>query len=152
MENPSQMPSTDALLKANFTDVQWLQYYKNVWTRNAVARAIDVQNDRNILAVKPDAEVIEEDHMGVQRGTTIKQRLEYRKLALKDALDIVKAIETLSAIAPENFAKEVFSDEALAPAVDEIKAVEVTPEPTPAESTEKKDEPTDGTLSSEAKV
>lgn len=109
---PEQTMKT--LMSKNPTTKEWLRYYRNIWVRNAVARAIDVQNDENAYAIKPDAFVIEEDAMGQQHNVPILKRLEMRKLGVQDALDVVKACDVMLAVPEAEFFDRFFSEKALA--------------------------------------
>lgn len=117
-ESSTTLPTSAELAQRDFTPQQWLQYYKNVWTRNAVARTIDVKVDEAIKAINPE-EPVDSD---TQRGEviTVKERLEHRKILVQDALDLCDAIEKLMQIAPEEFVKLTWSKEALAVATDMI--------------------------------
>jgi hypothetical protein len=51
------MPGKDALCNEAFSPAQWLNYYLNVWTRNLVARTIDVETDRQLKEIDPERPV-----------------------------------------------------------------------------------------------
>lgn len=138
METSTTLPTAAELAKRDYTPQEWLQYYKNIWTRNAVARTIDVKVDEAIKATNPE-ELVDSD---TERGqaVTVKERLEHRKILVQDALDLCEAIEKLMQIAPEEFVKSTWSKEALAVAADMMPETpaEVTgedqPVPTPEEA------------------
>lgn len=137
-ETSTTLPASAELAQRDFTPQQWLQYYKNIWTRNAVARTIDVKVDEAIKAVNPEEPVDSDTERG--QVITVKERLEHRKILVQDALDLCEAIEKLMQIAPEEFVKSTWSKEALAVATDMIPETpaeginEEQPVPTPEEA------------------
>ena len=129
-----------------------------------MARVIDVQTDKSILAKDANAELVEQDQFGNQRVVKIKDRLEDRKILVQDALDIIRSADELLEIAKDDAAllRATLSEKALAPAPDktpaeEVKVAETVTPATPAENVEPKVEgatptpPADDT-SNEAKV
>lgn len=127
------MPGMAELTKNNYGPKEWLTYYKNVWTRNIIARAIDVQTDISALAIDPEGEVVEQDMMGNTKIVPIKERLEMRKIAIQDAQDIIDAIDALLVSANDttvDFAQKYFSKEALAVQPEEKKSDESQAETT----------------------
>lgn len=117
MTDPVQtMPTNDTLCNENFTPRQWLLYYKNIWTRNLIARTIDVQTDVVLKSKTPDERV-----QGAEGNIiTAKERLEERKMIVQDALNLIEAIDFLLAIPEEEFEAKTWSKEALAVAEDMI--------------------------------
>lgn len=113
------MPSMDALAKTKYTPADWLLYYRNIWSRNLVARTIDVYSDKVTKEKNPNETVASDDgaHMPV------KQRLEMRKIAVQDALDLIKSIDDLIAQG-DKFEDMNWSDAALAIAPDMLKKPE----------------------------
>jgi len=103
------LPDVKDMVKNGYTKSHWLQYYKNLWTRNAVAMAIDVQGDKVRKAEDPEMSV--EDN---NQSMPVKIRLENRKIKLQDYLDVITAIDTLMAIEESELDAKVFSKEALA--------------------------------------
>ena len=103
------MPSFDTLTKQQYTAQEWMQYYKNIWVRNLVARTIDVKNDQKLKAKNPDELVMGEDG----NPLPVKVRLENRKIVVQDALDLIATIDELLAISGDTFAATVWSEEAL---------------------------------------
>jgi hypothetical protein len=112
------MPDISSLCANTYTKKQWLNYYKNVWTRNLMARAIDVQTDATLKAKNPE-EIVQTDD---QRQVPVKERLEIRKMLVQDALDLIVGIDALLIIAEKDneFQTLVLSPEALAVAKDMI--------------------------------
>lgn len=102
------MPSLDAMTKVEYTAKDWLMFYKNVWTRNLVARTIDVQRDRMFKEQNPDMIV---EYNG--EGVTVKRRLEQFKMHVEDALAIVRAIELLRCQTDEELEHNNWSPDAL---------------------------------------
>lgn len=132
-ENVVQMmPSVKELVTMQFTNKHWLQYYLNIWTRNTMAMAIDVQFDKVMKANNPEAMVEYEGQL-----IPVKTRLENRKIKLQDYLDIVAAIKHLMSIADDEFEAKVLSKEALAVDEDMLPKEEVKEELAP-EITEEK--------------
>lgn len=125
------MPNVVDLTKRKITAQEWLQYYQNIWTRNAVARTVDVKVDEALKAINPD-ELVES---GMNDGGVIpvKERLEHRKILVQDALDISEAIGKLIAHTPEEFEKSEWSKEALAVAKDMMPVESNVMDETPVE-------------------
>lgn len=128
------MPSVKELVTMQYTNKHWLQYYLNIWTRNSMAVAIDVETDKALKLQNPEEEV-EHVEDSVRMVITVKERLEKRKILLQDYLDRIAGIKYLLSIADEEFEAKVLSKEALAVAEDmlpkeEVKEEEPTPEPT----------------------
>ena len=46
MDPITNMLVLDGLTKKSYSPKEWLQYYKNVWGRNVIARTVDVKTDR----------------------------------------------------------------------------------------------------------
>ena len=140
-ENVVQMmPTVKELVTMQFTNKHWLQYYLNIWTRNSMAVAIDVQTDKALKLQNPEEEV-EHVEDNVKMIIPVKDRLEKRKILLQDYLDRITGIKYLLSIADEEFEAKVLSKEALAVDEDmlpkeEVKSEEVTPEPTEEKPTE----------------
>lgn len=110
------------------TPREWLIYYKNIWTRNAVARAIDVNTDQVLKVTTPDAVFLDQN---TGQTITVAERLENRKISVQDALDIIAGADRLLATPDEEFEKTYFSAEALKVSPDMIPspfAAELTPE------------------------
>lgn len=123
MDPVQNMPILDALANKDYSPSQWLQYYKNVWTRNLIARVVDVETDRTIKAANPNEDVQLND------GSTNKigWRLEERKLQVMDARKLLEVINALIAL-PESDLLAKWGDEALKVSPDMIKPKEATPE------------------------
>ena len=102
------MPTAGEMAKNNFTNKEWLQFYKNVWNRQAVAQAIDVETDKVRKAENPEQTVEDDGEL-----VTVKVRLENRKIKIQNSLDILSAIATLEKIEDDKFNELVFSKEAL---------------------------------------
>jgi len=131
----SAMPPLKELIETNLEPKQWLIYYRNVWKRNLIARTIDMQSDTTRKEANPEDQVIMDD--GSHRPTTVKERLESRKILIQDALEILSSIEKLLEVCEKQkgeFEKTYWSDEALKVAEDmlpkkeESKEVEAKPE------------------------
>jgi len=116
MDPTQTMPDNGSLCKNTYTKKEWLNYYKNVWTRNLVARCIDVETDKALKAINPEEAVLDETN----REITVKQRLEIRKILVQDAIDLIAGIDKLLAIEDEKFDEMVLSKEALKVAEDMI--------------------------------
>lgn len=116
MEPSQTIPNVAELSARDFTAKQWLRYYKNIWTRNAVARTVDVVADEALKAINPEEPV--ESGIGDGRVIPVKERLEHRKILVQDALDVREAIDKLLALSEEEFEKARWSKEALAVAKD----------------------------------
>ena len=115
----SAMPPLKDLIETNLSPKQWLIYYRNIWSRNLLARTIDLQSDITRKAINPEEEVTMDD--GSQRPTTVKARLETRKILIEDALEILASIKVLLEVAEDpkqDFIKKYYSKEALAVAPD----------------------------------
>ncbi len=120
------VPSIEQLIGRKVTSKEWLNYYRNVWLRNAVARAVDVKCDSILAAKNPEDMVMEyEVETGAPTGEKIpvKVRLETRKLLVQDALDVVESVDALLKEEETSY----FGKEALAPAVEEKKEAPATP-------------------------
>lgn len=111
------MVPIEDLINSNTTPRQWIQYYKNIWTRNIIAKVIDIQGDIARKAKDPEDQV-EHDEM---RGAfmAVKERLEMRKAKLLDWKEILDNAEKLLKMSDEEIAK-LWSPEALAVAPDMI--------------------------------
>lgn len=114
------MPQMDALCKTQYSDQEWLNYYLNVWKRNLVARLIDVETDRARKAKNPEEKVPSDDG----REIPVKERLEYRKMLVQDAVDLVSGIESLLKIPAAEFEANCYSTKALEVAEDMVPPAE----------------------------
>lgn len=105
------MPSFDALCNTNYSAKQWLQYYRNIWTRNLMGSMCDVQHDSAILAKDPNAESTEmvADGKGGARPKTFAERVEERKANAERALGIIAAIDQLVALSDTDLAAAMTS-------------------------------------------
>lgn len=123
--NPDlSMPSMDAMLTNTYGIRQWLNFYRNVWTRNLAACVIDVQADAALLAVDPNALTGEAVKNAVgQMMLTDKGEVEYkradvriedRKQSVQNAVDILSAIDAMESLDDDALAK-AWSPEALMP-------------------------------------
>ncbi len=130
MEIPTTLPTATEMAAREFTLQEWFTYYRNTWMRNAIARTVDVMIDERQKAVTPNEECFWFNEVGQPLLMTVSERLEKRKLALQDALDILNVVETLSA-AGDNFESTYWTKEALAIAAD------MMPQP----ASEKQEEP-----------
>jgi hypothetical protein len=94
MNDPIQtMPTQAEMCTKILTNREWLTYYRNVWERNLMARCIDVQTDTTLKAKEPDMMVQGDDN----RPLAVKQRLELRKIAVQDAVDLLAGIDAMLA-------------------------------------------------------
>lgn len=114
-DNVQTMPNMEYMVKAKLTPKEALNYYRNIWTKNMIARAIDVQCDINSKAKNPNEPVPHEGEGN--REVTVKERLEFRKILLQDAVDLLAAIDKLNALSDEELPK-FWGTEALAVADD----------------------------------
>lgn len=98
------MDNLQDIVSKNYTLKECLTFYKNIWMRNTAARLIDVLCDQKAKAVDPEAPV--KDH---ETGLDIpvKFRLEKRKMAVEDAMEIVAAAEELLALSDEDLASKL---------------------------------------------
>ena len=112
MDPMQTMITMDALTKNDYTPKMWLTYYRNVWIRNTVARSIDVVTDQKLKKEDPE-QMVEE--AGTGQIIPVKQRLEARKIAVQDGLNIIAGIDRLLTLpADVNFEEKYWSKEALA--------------------------------------
>lgn len=92
------MDSLDLLKDKSLTPVEWLTYYKNLWSKNCIARVIDVKSDKMIKDKDPMTLVTEYDTEFGQptgREVPVRERLETRKMMLRDAIKIHDSIAVL---------------------------------------------------------
>ncbi len=109
MDNEQTTPSVDDLTAKSYSTKEWLTYYLNVWSRNLVARAIDVEHDKRAKLINPEEIVLESSPDGRLEKITVKERLENRKIMVSDALNLVKSIEgMLSYLDTENSDENIF--------------------------------------------
>ncbi len=94
------MLSVEAMVTKDYTVRQWLTYYKNIWTRNLAARLIDVKTDQQLKAKDPNG-VTDEAGADGRTPKSVKVRLEERKLAVQDSVDILAGIDAMLALTPE---------------------------------------------------
>lgn len=111
------MPTTAEMCERVFTTREWLQYYRNLWTRNVIARTVDTQCDRAVKAKDPEEKVVSDI---TQTEIPVKERLEERKILVKDGLELLAAIDALLAIPDAEFVEKAWSEEALKVAEDMI--------------------------------
>lgn len=109
------MQDTEQMIKNAYSVRDFLNYYKNSWTRNMTARLIDVQNDTIAKSIDPDMQVQAEDG----REVAVKVRLEHRKIVVQDALNLIAAINALLALDDAGLAAS-YSKDALKIAADMI--------------------------------
>lgn len=102
----------DALYKSIITTKEWLQYYINTWTRNVIARTIDVETDKALVAQDPDMLVLAQNAQDGQQMKVI-QRLEVRKASLSDAVAIMNEATYLIGLSDAELAAK-WTPEALA--------------------------------------
>ncbi len=107
------MPSVKEMVENGYTVRHWLNYYLNIWKRQAAACAIDVYCDQLRKKDNPEMQV----EQG-QQVIPVKERLEHRKIKLQDALDVIAGAEALLEIPEAEFETKIFSKEALAVAED----------------------------------
>jgi len=124
MDPVQQMPDNGSLTKNEYTKRDWLRYYKNVWTRNLISRCIDVETDKADKARNPE-EIVADDVTG--QPLPVKVRLEKRKMAVQECLDLLAGMEVLEKIPDEEFEAKVTSKEALAVAPDMMPKPEAAP-------------------------
>lgn len=110
------LPVLELMATKEYTPKEWLNFYKNLWTRNLVARTIDVQSDTLLKAQNAEEIVMTDDGRQVKVG----ERLELRKIYVRDALSLIKAIDALNEKTAEEFVEACWSDKALAVAEDMI--------------------------------
>jgi hypothetical protein len=122
------------------TPKEYLTWYKNEWTGRLVARTIDLNTDLLTVAVAPGKMVLHDNGAGMLQEIPVEDRLEARKQIVRDAIELLKSIDDLLALTPEDYHAKVLSDEALAPrvVVEEVKAAE-SPETVPASDEAVKD-------------
>lgn len=106
-----------------FTVREYLTYYKNTWTRHMAARAIDVYTDKVLLDKNGPEFMVEDARTG--QNIPLKLRLELRKMAVSDAVEIVQAADALLAMSDEEINKNCFSEEALKVMIEEPKVGDV---------------------------
>lgn len=117
------MPSMDAMLTQTYSLSQWLNFYRNVWTRNLAACLTDVQADAALLATDPEAltgenvtnavgQIMLDEHNEVKKKRASDRIIE-RKASVQNAIDILAAIDSLETLSPEDLAAK-WSPEALA--------------------------------------
>jgi len=118
-------PDADSMCLMGYTANEWLQYYQNIWTRNLIARTIDIKSDEAQKAKNKNEEV----QLNDGRIGTVAERLEERKQLVIDALKILGSIEVLMAMSAEELSA-CWSEKALAVADDMITPppVEAAPE------------------------
>lgn len=109
------MPSFDAMAKQEYTAKEWLNFYRNVWVRNLVARTIDVQRDRMLKELNPNKQVQLGDVM-----MPVKERLEHFKMNVEDALAILRAIDLLRCLDNDELEEKNWTPGALAVAPDMV--------------------------------
>lgn len=128
MDPIQQIPflSIEAMVTKDYGTRQWLQYYKNIWERNVSARLIDVYTDTVLKAKDANMPTDEQDTDVAGRPMfeannaimkPVKKRLEERKIALQDGIDILKGISAVLALDDAAIAK-MCSPEALKVAED----------------------------------
>ena len=86
------------LTKREYSPKEWLTYYKNIWVKNVVARTIDVDTDKVLKATDPE-QMVPDNETG--KLIPVKERLETRKIAIQDALDLIAGIDRLLAFYKE---------------------------------------------------
>lgn len=124
-EDGQVMPSFDALTHKNYSPREWLQYYRNIWTRNLMGSMTDVQHDGMLLAADPEAltdgsgQNLIPDGKGGARAKTIAERIEERKANANRAIGIITSIDALMAKTDEELAA------AILPNSDMLKPIEV---------------------------
>lgn len=79
-------------------------FYRNIWQRNSAARLIDVLCDQKTKAVDPES-LVKDHETGMD--IPVKFRLEKRKMALEDALEIVAAADGLLSLTDEELAAKL---------------------------------------------
>lgn len=94
MDNPQVTPSTDILTQKNYTMREWLMFYKNIWTRNLVARLVDVNTDIAGKKINAEEMVLCDD----KQYRTVSERLELSKISVKKAKEILASINELMAL------------------------------------------------------
>jgi len=105
-----------------FTLKEILTYYRNIWMQHVIARAIDVQTDVAKKANNPEEEVENIDPITRQISyITVKERLELRKILVKEAQEIVSAIDTMLAVEEDKIAETFLGEKALAVDEDMLK-------------------------------
>lgn len=97
------MPSFDAMCNTSYEPKQWLQYYRNIWSRNLMGSMTDVQHDSAIVAVNPAAltdgqQDLVPDGKGGARQRTLAERANLRRENAERALGIIASIDQLMAL------------------------------------------------------
>lgn len=94
------MPSFSDMCNISFTPRQWLQYYRNIWVRNAMGSMTDVMHDNIAIAANPDAVTGDmiPDGKGAARPMTFKERAESRKENVVRSNGIIAAVDALMAL------------------------------------------------------
>lgn len=121
MEEYNEILATKILTKK-----EWLTYYKNMWTRNCISRAVDVEVDKARKINTPDMTFFNQQTGQV---TTVAQNLEERKIKLQEGLEILAGVNALLETPEEEFEAKYYSPEALKVAEDVV--ADLTPELTP---------------------
>lgn len=99
-----------------YTPKEFITYSRNAWTRNLIARLVEVEVDIAMAKKNPEEMVIFQMPMTRELfEMPVKQRLEKNKLLVQEALDYMAAGATLAALDDAGFAQKI-SPEALAPA------------------------------------
>lgn len=119
------MPNLESMVKGKYGVRDWLNYYRNVWTRNLTARLTDVQTDTELKKKTPDETVQGDDGQPLP----VKHRLEIRKIAVQDAVNLIGNIDKLLALDDAQLAA-TYGLEALKVAADMIPKAD-TAEKTP---------------------
>lgn len=123
MSNETQLPTLptfNSMIEGNYTLQDFLKYYKVIWTRNLAASTVDMNVDMMNKAKDPEEMVNADDGVGSNgRGQEpVKARLEKRKMRVQDNAAILKSINALLALTPEELEKNFHSEEALQVAPD----------------------------------
>lgn len=103
----------ESLFQGTKTVKEWLTFYLNIWRRNVIARTVDMKVDEVRAAVNPNEMVMV--HPGTQDMQQVKivQRLDIRKQAVSDGLELVRTIEELLTLPEGELEKTLWSEEHL---------------------------------------
>lgn len=78
-----------------YTRKEHLVTYKNDWESKLMARLIDLVHDEQTKERDEKALVLVQDFNGMYKEVPVQERIDKNKLKIIDALDIIKAIDTL---------------------------------------------------------
>ena len=103
----------ESLLEKKRTVKEWLDYYEASWTRNVVARTVDMMVDEARVAANPNEMVFVHPGTEDMRQMKIIQRLDMRKQAVADGLEILHSIKSMLALPEGEVESRLWSEEHL---------------------------------------